>query len=437
MQTGTSTMDLAKRIAQVSIKFEEISELPLDGLLRRIGDARVVMIGEASHGTSEFYEARARITQALIERKHFNFVAIEGDWPDVARIDHYVRHKQYPAAEWTAFARFPTWMWRNEEVGQFVDWLRSWNRAHAETGKVAFHGLDLYSLYTSMHEVLTYLKQYDPVTAKQTLRQYQCLLPYRDDPAEYARAAIHSGFASCEAAILDNLRALYERQSMLASHDGERLFDLLQNANLIASAEEYYRTMFLSENNAWNLRDTHMFATLERLLEHYGEKSRGIIWAHNSHVGDSGATDMGRRGEFNIGRLARARFGDELFSIGFGTDTGTVAAASDWGDEMEIKNVLPSLPGSYERLFHDSGVSMALVPLRHGDTKLVHGLRHERLQRAIGVIYRPETERQSHYYHACLPAQFDEYVWFDRTRAITPLDTTTLKGLPDTYPFGV
>lgn len=437
MQTHTSAMDLAKRIEQVSIKFDEISELPLDGLLRRIGDARVVMIGEASHGTSEFYQARARITQALIERKHFNFVAIEGDWPDAARIDHYVRQKQYPASEWTAFARFPTWMWRNEEVGRFVDWLRSWNQAHAETGKVAFHGLDIYSLYTSMHEVLTYLQKYDPATARQALSHYQCLFPYRDDPAEYARAAIRSGFVSCEPAILDNLKALYRRQSTLASYDGERLFDLLQNANLIASAEEYYRTMFLSEHNAWNLRDTHMFATLERLLEHYGSKSRGIIWAHNSHVGDSGATDMRHRGEFNIGRLARARFGDALFSIGFGTDTGTVAAASDWGADMEIRNVRPSLPGSYERVFHDSGVLMALAPLRHGDAKLIHGLRHERLQRAIGVIYRPETERQSHYYHACLPAQFDEYIWFDRSQSITPLDTTTLKGLPDTYPFGV
>lgn len=437
MDTQLSKAALTTRLAKACIPFRDIADLPLSELMQRIGDARVVMIGESSHGTSEFYETRARITRALIERGHFSFVAIEGDWPDASRIDHYVRHKEYPASEWTAFARFPTWMWRNEEVRRFVDWLRGWNSTHAMPTRVAFYGLDLYSLYTSIHEVIRFLRDHDPVTANQAMHRYQCLLPYRDDPIEYARSAIQPGFRSCENAILETLRTLYEHHRQLEAHDGERVFDMLQNANLVASAEEYYRTMFFSENNAWNLRDTHMFATLERLLAHYGEGSRGIVWAHNSHVGDSDATDMGRRGEFNIGRLARARFGNQMFNIGFGTDTGTVAAASDWGARMEIKSVRPALPGSYERLFRDSGIERALLPLRHGDPELIYHLRHQYLQRAIGVIYRPQTERQSHYYHASLPDQFDEFVWFDRTQAVTPLTTTAIKGMPDTYPFGV
>ena len=438
MHESSNVVSLKNRLAQVSIPFNALQDLPVDGLLRRIGNARVVMIGEASHGTSEFYAARALITRRLIERLHFDFVAIEGDWPDAAKVDHYVRDKKHKASEWRSFARFPEWMWRNDEVRVFVDWLRHWNLAQPGSyPRVGFHGLDLYSLYLSMEEVLSYLGTRDPALSKQTLARYQCLMPYRDDPATYARTALKPGFQGCENDVLAVLASLHENQRAFARDDGERLFDALQNANLVASAEEYYRTMFFSNANAWNLRDTHMFSTLENLLAHYGENSRGIVWAHNSHVGDSQATDMSHRGEYNIGHLARARYGDGLFSIGFGTHQGTVMAANDWGERGEVMVVNPSLPGSYEKTFHDSGLQRALVPLRRGDDELRHLLHHRRLQRAIGVIYRPATERQSHYYHASLPAQFDEYIWFDESRAVTPLAVKSLARLPDTYPFGL
>jgi protein-L-isoaspartate(D-aspartate) O-methyltransferase len=429
---------LAEDIRSVAERFDSADEPPLDGLLSRIGDRRIVLIGEASHGTSEFYRARERITRALIEEKGFDFVAIEGDWPDAARIDHYVRHAEYPPSEWTAFARFPTWMWRNEEVRGFVDWLHEHNAGLAPERRVAFHGLDLYSLYNSIRAVLDYLDEVDPEAAAVARERYGCLTPYQSDPATYARAALHPDIETCEEPVLAMLREMQSRAREYAEHDGERFLDAMQNARLVANAEEYYRSMFYGSRSAWNMRDTHMFETLEHLLRHHGEDSRCVIWAHNSHVGDSIATDMAHRDEFNIGRLCRARWHDQVYAIGFGTDSGTVAAASNWDEPMEVKSVRPSLHGSYERLCHETGLPAFLLPLGKGaDPAVRDGLREKRLERAIGVIYRPETERQSHYFHAELPRQFDEYVWFDRTRAVRPLDTAALGEVPDTYPFGI
>lgn len=435
--TSDTDLCLAQGIAKAAITFDSVENMPLSGLLDRIGDARLVLIGEASHGTAEFYQARARITQELIKQKGFSFVAIEGDWPDAARVDHYVRHAEYPPSEWTAFARFPTWMWRNEEVRSFVDWLRDFNSGRSPETRIAFHGLDLYSLFNSIRAILDYLDKVDPTTAAIARQRYGCLTPYQADPSVYARAALGAGYESCERPVLEMLRDLHSKHRRYAEHDGEQFLNLVQNARLVADAEEYYRTMFYGSRSAWNLRDTHMFETLEALLEHHGSNSRGIVWAHNSHVGDSDATDMARRGEFNIGRLCRARFGSSVYSIGFGTHTGTVAAASDWDAPMQIKQVLPSLQGSYERLCHESGKPRFLLPLRGSDKVLSIGLRRRHIERAIGVIYRPETERQSHYFYASLPGQFDEYIWFDETRAVTPLETRELEGLPDTYPFGL
>ena len=429
---------LVERIATVSEAFDSVDEMPLSGLLERIGDSRLVLIGEASHGTSEFYRARQRITRALIEEKGFDFVAIEGDWPDAARIDHYVRHAEYPPSEWTAFARFPTWMWRNEEVRGFVDWLREHNAERAPTDRVAFHGLDLYSLYNSIAAVLDYLDEVDPEAAAVARERYSCLTPFEPDPATYARMALSPGYAGCEAPVVEMLRDLQQRHRVYAEKDGDRFLDAVQNARLVANAEEYYRSMFYGSRSSWNLRDTHMFETLEALLAHYGEGSRGVIWAHNSHVGDARATDMSRRGEFNIGQLCRARFGKAVYSIGFGTDTGTVAAASNWDEPMEVKNLRPALPDSYERLCHETGRAGFLLPLGEaGDSEVRQGLAEQRLERAVGVIYRPETERVSHYFHAELPRQFDEYIWVDRSRAVTPLDSRALEGAADTYPFGL
>ena len=429
---------IARLIVGTCEPFADLESADLGPLLERIGDARVVLIGEATHGTSEFYRMRARISRELIARGGFSFVAIEGDWPDAARVDHYVRHADTPPSEWTAFARFPTWMWRNREMRAFVDWLRAYNAQRKYAQRVAFHGLDLYSLHSSIRAVLDYLDQVDPRTARVARLRYGCLTPWQTDPATYGHAALTGEYRSCEDDVVAVLVDLLRKQQAYAEHDGERFLDAVQNARLVANAERYYRIMYYGSRASWNLRDRHMFDTLQELLRHHGPDSRGLVWAHNSHVGDAGATEMSDRGEFNIGQLCRQRFGDAAYAIGFGTHDGTVAAASDWDGPMEIKSVRPSLEQSYERLFHASGEPQLLLPLREPvSQQLRTALQAPRLERAIGVIYRPETELQSHYFQAVLPEQFDEYVWFDRTHAVTPLDTTELHGTPDTYPFGV
>ncbi|HUI13990.1 MAG TPA: protein-L-isoaspartate(D-aspartate) O-methyltransferase [Xanthobacteraceae bacterium] len=429
---------LVERIADAAEPFGAIETVDLGPLLERVGDARIVLLGEATHGTSEFYRMRERISSELIVKKGFRFIAIEGDWPDAARVDHYVRHLEYPPAEWTAFARFPTWMWRNNEVRDFIDWLRGHNAATRQQARVAFHGLDLYSLYVSIRAVLNYLDQVDPKAAKVARQRYGCLTPWQGDPATYGHAALTGSYGTCEPQVARALKELLEKRVAYAGHDGERFFDAVQNARLITNAERYYRVMYYGSRASWNLRDEHMFTTLKNLLAFYGTDSKAIVWAHNSHVGDSAATEMVSRGEHNIGHLCRQEFGCSAYLVGFGTNGGTVAAASDWDGPMEIKKVQPALPKSYERLCHAAGHSRFMLGLR-GRAALTgaQGLGKPRLERAIGVVYRPETERASHYFHAILPQQFDEYIWFDDTRAVTPFDTAELVGLPDTYPFGV
>jgi len=427
---------LAAAVADCCEPFSSIESADLEPLLERIGEARIVLLGEASHGTSEFYRMRERISRALIVAKGFNFVAIEGDWPDAARIDHYVRHREYPPSEWTAFARFPRWMWRNREVRQFVDWLRAHNAHHTAAKRVAFHGLDLYSMYTSIRAVLEYLDRVDPKCAQLARTRYACLTPWQSDPAVYGQATLTGAYHSCEHDVSLMLRDLLQKHRAYAEHDGERFLDAVQNARLIADAERYYRTMYYGSRSSWNLRDSYMFATLANLLEFHGTTSKGIVWAHNSHVGDSAATEMSARDEYNIGHLCRRRFGRACYAIGFGTHRGTVAAASNWDEPMEVKAVRPSLADSYERLCHDSGVPCFMLAL-HPLAAALADLGQPRLQRAIGVIYRPETELQSHYFEAVLPRQFDEYIWFDETSAVHPIRTEELKGVPDTYPFGL
>lgn len=429
---------LVRKLADGAEPFRSVDAADLDPLLARIGSARIVLLGEATHGTSEFYRMRARITRDLIVKKGFSFIAIEGDWPDAARVDHYVRHFDYPPSEWTAFARFPTWMWRNAEFRELVDWLRKHNGTVPRDRRVAFHGLDLYSLYDSIRAVLTYLDDVDPESAGIARERYACLTPWQRDPATYGHAALSGTFPICEPDVVRNLTDLLAKRRAYAEHDGDRFLDAAQNARLVANAEKYYRIMYYGSRASWNLRDTHMFETLENLLAHHGPDSKAVVWAHNSHVGNSQATEMAARGEYNLGQLCRRTFGSQAYLVGFGTHGGTVAAASDWGGPMEFKQLLPSLPGSYERLCHDTGHAHFLLGLRdRDDLSGPDALGKERLQRAVGVIYRPETELASHYFRTELPRQFDEYVWFDHTRAITPLDTAELKGLPDTYPFGL
>ena len=429
---------LVKRITDAAEPFGSIDTVDLVPLLERVGDARLVLLGEATHGTSEFYRMRERISRELIVKKGFRFIAIEGDWPDAARVDHYVRHLEYPPSEWTAFARFPTWMWRNNEVRDFVNWLREHNAATKHEARVAFHGLDLYSLYVSIRSVLNYLDQVDPEAAKVARQRYGCLTPWQGDPATYGHAALTGSYRTCEPHVVRALKELLEKRVAYTEHDGERFFDAVQNARLVTNAERYYRIMYYGSRASWNLRDEHMFTTLKNLLAFYGTGSKAIVWAHNSHVGDSAATEMALRGEHNIGHLCRQEFGDSAYLVGFGTNSGTVAAASDWDGPMEIKKVQPALPKSYERLCHASGHPRFMLGLRNrAELTSAQGLGKPQLERAIGVVYRPETERASHYFQAILPRQFDEYVWFDDTRAVTPFDTAELAGLPDTYPFGL
>jgi protein-L-isoaspartate(D-aspartate) O-methyltransferase len=432
---SVSGRTLAQTVADTCEPFESIETANLDPLLTRIGDARVVLLGEATHGTSEFYRMRDRITRELITKKGFRFVAIEGDWPDAARVDHYVRHLEYPPSEWTAFARFPTWMWRNNEVRAFVDWLRAHNAPLKPSSRVAFHGLDLYSLYDSIRTVLKYLERVDPTTAQVARERYGCLTPWQSDPATYGHAALTGRYPTCESDVAVVLTELLHKHRQYAEHDGERFLDAVQNARLVANAERYYRIMYYGSRASWNLRDSHMFETLKTLLAFHGAGAKGIVWAHNSHVGNAAATEMSSRGEHNIGHLCRKEFGESVHIIGFGTNGGAVAAASDWDGPMEFKTVLPAIEGSYESVCHESGKGCFLLDLHQPVINAAGGLRKPRLERAIGVIYRPQTELASHYFQAVLPEQFDEYVWFDSTGAITPFETRMLEDLPDTYPF--
>jgi protein-L-isoaspartate(D-aspartate) O-methyltransferase len=412
----------------------------IEALLERIGEARLVLIGESTHGTSEFYRLRALITRELLARKGFSFVAVEGDWPDAARVDTMVRSAApLSSVDLSPFARFPSWMWRNRETTDFLRWLREHNSERSPEARASFHGLDMYSLFTSIAVVLEYLDEVDPDAARVARARYGTLTPWQRDPSAYGQAVLAGRYASSEAAVVRMLRDLLARRVEYARRDGERFFDAAQNARVVANAEHYYRAMYYGAANAWNLRDQHMFDTLKSLFAFHGQHAKGVVWAHNSHVGDASASEMSLRGELNVGQLCRHSFGDEAYSIGFGTDHGTVAAASSWGGPMDIMRVRPAHDLSYERLCHGSGLPAFLLHLREPRRQSLRDeLMTPRLERAIGAIYRPESELSSHYFQASLPRQFDEYVWFDETRAIDPLGASAfVAGGTDSYPFGL
>jgi protein-L-isoaspartate(D-aspartate) O-methyltransferase len=429
----------ASLLRDVAEPLPQFDEPAFGALFDRFSDARVVLLGEATHGTSEFYRARAAITRRLIERHGFTIVAAEADWPDAAAIDRYVRHRAPHMATEPAFLRFPRWMWRNVEVRDFVDWLRVRNADVDAAIQAGFFGLDIYNMNASIRAVIDYLDKVDPEAAQVARTRYGCLTPWQRDPATYGRAALSSGYARCEADVLAMLHDLLAKQLDYEQRDGDSFLDAEQNAKLVASAERYYRAMYYGAAESWNLRDRHMFATLERLLDWRGKDSKAVGWAHNSHIGNAAATEMGQlRGEINIGQLCKERFGDAAALIGFGTDRGTVAAASDWDGEMEIKQVRPAHRDSYERLCRDAGIGAFMVDLRKDRNRAVReSLMYPRLERAIGVIYRPETELASHYFDASLPQQFDAYLWFRETHAVTPLPARAEVGAPETYPFGL
>jgi len=433
---GQSLPGLIRATAEALPDFEEAA---FGRMFDRFADARVVLLGEASHGTSEFYRARDAITRRLIEAHGFNIVAVEADWPDAASIDRHVRPTPGERSPEAAFKRFPTWMWRNTDVDRFIGWLRTYNAALPRERQAGFHGLDLYSLHTSIHAVIEYLESVDSEAAAVARRRYGCLTPWSREPAQYGHMAVTTGYAFCEEAVTQMLQMLLCRRLEYSAKDSERFFDAEQNARLVHDAEAYYRAMYYGSADSWNLRDTHMFRTLQRLLDARGPGGRAVVWAHNSHIGDARHTEMGQlREELNIGQLCREQFGDKAMLIGFGTNSGTVAAAQNWDDPMEVMEVNPSLAGSYERLFHEAGVERCMVDLRAGQhPELRARLDEALLERFIGVIYRPHTERWSHYSDAQLSRQFDAYVWFDRTNAITPLTDEHGGGMPETWPFGL
>lgn len=435
-----SASAVAELVREVAEPIDDIDTVSIDALLERIADARVVLLGEATHGTSEFYRMRAHITRELIARHGFDFVAVEADWPDAARVDDFVLGgRRRSTLAFTPFERFPTWMWRNDDVHDFVDWLRAYNADHPNR-KASFHGLDLYSLFTSIAAVLTYLDDVDPGAARVARHRYGTLTPWQKDPAAYGQAVLVGRYESSEHAVVAMLRQLLEHRIDYARKDGERFFDAAQNARLVANAERYYRAMYYGSAASWNLRDQHMFDTLRSLLAFHGPNSKGIVWEHNSHVGNARATEMGVRGELNVGHLCREQFGTGAYIVGFGTDHGTVAAATDWDEPMERKNIRPAHPESYEFVFHESHLPACMVHLRDPRRRVVREeLEQPRLERAIGVVYRPETELASHYFYASLADQFDEYVWFDETHAVRPLGETKPREveIPDTYPFGL
>ncbi|HEV8238969.1 MAG TPA: protein-L-isoaspartate(D-aspartate) O-methyltransferase [Thermoanaerobaculia bacterium] len=434
---------LATLLAEAGEPLPNVAEADLGALLERIGEARVVLLGEATHGTSEFYALRARITQELVARHGFRIVAAEADWPDAARVDRWLRGRQEPAGRPVAFTRFPTWMWRNREMLSLFEWLRRFDHGRPPEDQAGFYGLDLYSLFHSIGAVVHYLHEVDPETARVARQRYGCLSPWEGDPAAYGRAALTARYGDCEGEVVAMLRELLDKRLELSANDGDRFFDAVQNARLIADAERYYKVMYYGGRESWNLRDQHMFDTLLALLEFRGADSKAVVWAHNSHVGDAAATEMGSRGEHNVGHLCRRHFGSASFNIGFGTDHGTVMAADNWDEPGKVMKVRPARADSYEGAAHQSAVPAFFLSLREprGErgAEARDALLQPRLERAIGVIYRPQTEVQSHYFEAYLPAQFDEWVWIDETRAVTPLPGPSEPGgvEAETFPFGV
>ncbi|XID75473.1 erythromycin esterase family protein [Alkanindiges sp. WGS2144] len=424
-----------------------------DQLFQQIGDARFVLIGEASHGTHEFYEERARITQRLIEKKNFSAVVVEADWPDAYRINRYVHGQSDDANAYAAlndFERFPRWMWRNEVMLDFVNWLRRYNAQAVQTSRqmTGFYGMDLYSLHRSMQAVVAYLEQSDADAAKRARMRYGCFDQFGNNPQTYGMATEYGVAEPCEDAVIAQLmelrqQELKQKNSTLAQDEH---FYAEQNARLAVNAERYYRAMFRGRDNSWNLRDTHMADTIEALAAHQvaqGKSAKIVIWAHNSHLGDARATEVSQRGQLNVGQLMRERYPEQTFIIGLSTYQGTVLAADDWDSPAKQKKVRPGLAESHEAWLHETAYKLNLdkfwLDLKQDAPRLT-ALAKERLERYIGVIYAPQTERWSHYLHTRLDQQYDALIYFDQTRALSALDQQSVldsqEDLPETYPSG-
>ena len=447
---ATANLNVITDVVRETAQPLEGTTVDYDPLMKLIGDARFCLIGEATHGTHEFYRERAEITKRLIKEKQFTAVAVEADWPDAFRVNRYVRRlsDDHDADEaLSGFKRFPTWMWRNTVVLDFIEWLREYNDSlPVGANKVGFYGLDLYSLYTSIEAVLGYLQKIDPEAARRARYRYSCFEHFGENTQAYGYAATFGMTDPCEREVVSQLVEMQRRAADYASRDGrvaeDEFFFAEQNARLVKNAEEYYRSMFRGRVESWNLRDRHMAETLDALVAHLnsqGQHAKVAVWEHNSHLGDARATYMGEYGELNVGQLVRQRYGRDSVLVGFTTYTGTVTAASDWDEPAERKRVRAGLEGSYEKLFHEVEIPNFLLALRDGG-QTATALRGPRLERAIGVIYLPQTERHSHYFDARLPDQFDAVIHWDETRALEPLERQEIWEAgepPETFPTGM
>ena len=443
--TATITSSLLSAVREIAYPLAgEPDDFRL--LHERVGNAQLVLIGEASHGTHEFYRIRAAITKRLITEKGFRAVAVEADWPDAWRVNQYVRGRgtdRDAAESLGGFKRFPQWMWRNADVLDFVGWLQAHNAGMPDAERVGFYGLDLYSLHASMEAVLKYLRVVDPEAALRAAQRYSCFEQFGDDPQSYGFATSHGLTPSCEREVMAQLIELRRTAATYAQHDGlvaaDDLFFAEQNARVVANAEQYYRAMFGDRASTWNLRDRHMAGTLDALtafLRSSTSAPKIVVWAHNSHLGDARATEMARRGELNVGQLVRQHHGANAVLIGFSTYVGSVTASSDWDAPAQRMRVRAALPGSFEALFHEVGVHDFMLDLATPSAAAVK-LNAPRLERAIGVIYRPDTERQSHYFQASIAQQFDAVLHYDTTRAVEPMERSAIwdgAEVPETYP---
>jgi erythromycin esterase-like protein len=444
----------ALRKEAVALKMDAID----DSLIDQVGDASIVLLGEATHGSRDFYRVRAEISKHLIVQKGFDAIAVEADWPDALRLSRFVQGIPRPdrtlppdrhvEQALSGFTRFPLWMWRNTEVVRLAHWLQDHNQQiEKREDRIGFFGLDLYSLRSSMDAVVRYLSQVDPEAARRARERYSCFDHLAEDPQRYGYAASFGMKKDCEDEVVRQLIELTSghASTLAGGAHPEELFYAQQNARVAHNAEAYYRSMFAGRNESWNLRDTHMMETLSALRDHIaqrkGRPGKIVVWAHNSHIGDARATEMGWEGQLNLGQLVRERFGmHDTFLLGFTTHEGTVTAASDWDGATERKDIRPSMPGSIERLLHEVGLESFLIRFRDRPAlrDMLHA--HEWLERAIGVIYLPESERASHYFQARPARQFDAILHIDRTEALRPLDKSSHwkdEEVPDTFPSGM
>jgi erythromycin esterase-like protein len=425
-------------IQEVAVPLPEVADPSFATFVDRFADAKVILLGESTHGTDEFYRARAAITERLIREHGFTIIAVEADWPDAARIDAYIRGRTDLPSALTPFQRFPMWMWRNRAIRDFVERLREINSGFAlPERKVGFYGLDLYSLPSSMDAVVDFVKRFDPAALQEVREHYGCLAPFKNDPESYGALPHTPAVDTCSkdvGSVIDEV--LKDRLHYIEGSDAA-LFHAVQNARVVAASQAYYRAMYEGSQASWNLRDTHMFDTLQAVLAARGSGAKAVVWAHNSHIGDASATDLGAGGEINIGQLCRREYGHDAVLVGFGTDRGTVTAASVWGGPTETKMVRPLIPESWGALMRDAAPDRFVLDLRNVRDPLRAMLHEKRPERFIGVIYLPETERISHYARASLAEQFDVYIWFETTKAVEPLPAKEIEGMPQNYPFAM